>query len=495
MISNTLRAVSLRRVLPSTSFVGCADLATDHVTDHHNQCRPGSLFVAIRGTSHDGARYIPDAIGAGAVAVLVDEPQTGLAIPQCVVPDVRTAYSQLCLALAGRPDRSVDITGVTGTNGKTTVTWLLRSIFEAAGRTCGLVGTVEFHDGKHAQPAPQTTPGPTEFTSLLTSMANNGARNACVEVSSHALDQGRLGGLRLASAIVTNVTQDHFDYHGDLNGYMSAKERIADYCSYSTPLVVNTDDEGCQQLMKRWSRRRVVSFGLQSDAEARGEILESNDVRTVVRFDMFGDRFDCELTLPGRYNVSNSVAAAAVAHLAGIEPATIATGLSQVAWVPGRMQPIQLGQQFRVFVDYAHTPDGLTNVLAALRPTTSGRLCCVFGAGGDRDRAKRSLLGRAAQAADLAIVTSDNPRSENPDNIINDICRGLGEARSHVEVDRAAAIRWAIDQAEPGDCVVIAGRGHETQQQIGSVFVPFDDRTVSAEAIAARFSQTTQRAV
>ncbi len=482
--SRTLRAVSLRSLLPTTSFVGCADVPAYHVTDHHEQCVPGSLFVAIAGTRHDGRKYIADAVANGAVSILVDEPQTDVTVPQCVVPNVRDAFSQICLTLASRPDRAMDLTGVTGTNGKTTVTWLLQSIFESAGRTCGRVGTIDFSDGRATRPASQTTPGPIEFTQLLGRMQANGVKNAFVEISSHALDQSRLGGLRLASAVITNVTQDHFDYHGGPAEYLTAKERIADYCSYDAPLVVNADDAGCQQLIPRWQRRRVIRFGLNSGTDSRGEILEMHEDHTRARFEILGERFECDIPLIGRHNVSNCVAAATVAVAANIPTDRIAHGLTSLKFVPGRLQPVKTGQKFRVFVDYAHTPDAISQVVSALRPTTAGRLICVFGAGGDRDASKRPLLGAAASAADVVVVTSDNPRSEDPSDIIAQVREGVAGVDCHVEVARRTAIEWAIGNARYGDCVLITGKGHETTQQIGDVQVPFDDRMVATEVLA-----------
>jgi UDP-N-acetylmuramoyl-L-alanyl-D-glutamate--2,6-diaminopimelate ligase len=481
--SQNLRAISLRRILPSTSFVGCGDIAVTHATDRSDQCESGSLFAVISGTRHDGREFIGSAIAGGAQAVLVSEPLDNLDVPQCVVPNVREAYSRLCLALASCPDRSLTITGVTGTNGKTTVTWLLRSIFETAKFKTGVIGTVGYSAGSEMEPATLTTPGPARFAGLLREMVKKKTTHAFVELSSHALDQSRLGGLRLSSAIVTNVTQDHFDYHGGVNEYLTAKERIADYCAYGAPVVVNADDRGCQQLIQRWSRRKLVQFGLNPGADARGLILETHPDRTVVRFEILGEAFDCEIALPGRYNVSNCVAAATIGVLSGIAPDTIAEGLNRVAFVPGRLQPVNIGQPFRVFVDYAHTPDALAQVVSALRPTTPGRLFCVFGAGGDRDSAKRPLMGAAASAADVIVVTSDSPRSEEPAEIIRQIQEGIGTNETHVEVERGAAIDWAIRNARAGDCVLIAGKGHEKIQQIGDVSVPFDDGLVAAEAI------------
>lgn len=486
MTTQNLRAVSLRRVLPSASFVGCADIAASAVADHHARCRPGHLFAVVHGTSTSGENYLPQAIQAGATAVLVDRPMPDVDLPQCVVPSVREAYSRLCLAFAGHPDRFLTSVGVTGTNGKTTVTWLLRSILQQAGYRVGLSGTVEYCTGDNARAASLTTPGPGEFSQLLREMVRGGTTHAVMELSSHALHQARLGGLTLSAALVTNITQDHFDYHGTPDAYLAAKARIADYCGPHVPLIVNSDDPVCRRLMEHWSDRKVIGYGLNPGSEARGAILEMQQGRTTVCFELLGARFDFEIRLPGRHSVSNCLGAAAVAMSLGVSPQDIATGLAGVDYVPGRLQPIDLGQGPRVFVDYAHTPDALTHAIAAVRCTTAGRVFCVFGAGGDRDSSKRPLMGQAASAADVAVVTSDNPRSEDPLAIIANILSGIETAKTHVEPDRRAAIQWAIREAEPGDCVLIAGKGHERTQQIGSECLPFDDREVAATYIASQ---------
>ncbi|MFK7819605.1 MAG: UDP-N-acetylmuramoyl-L-alanyl-D-glutamate--2,6-diaminopimelate ligase [Planctomycetaceae bacterium] len=475
--------MSLRRILPTTSFVGCADIPVTEAVADSRKCQPGCLFVVVSGSQQDGRAFVNEAISKGATALLVEQPIVGVAVPQCVVPNVREAYSRVCLTLARNPQRSLNLTGVTGTNGKTTVTWLLRSIFEAAGHVSGLIGTVEYSCGKTSQPAPLTTPDPATFADLLRGMVSSGASHAFLELSSHALHQSRLGGTSLKSAVVTNVTQDHFDYHGDADSYLAAKQKIADYCSNQTPLIVNADNVACRKLIERWSRRNVIPFGLQPGADARGLVLDMLPDRTHVRFEILNQSFECAISLPGRHNVANCVAAATVAVVAGIGNEAIVRGLERVAFIPGRLQPVDLGQPFRVFIDYAHTPDALSQVLESLRSTTKGRLICVFGAGGDRDASKRPLMGNAANAADLVVVTSDNPRSESPEKIIADIREGVQVGDCHIEVQRGAAIDWAIRNANEGDCVLIAGKGHEKTQTVGGEVLSFDDRLVAAEAI------------
>lgn len=480
-----LRAISLRRLFPTASFVGCGDIAVASASDRHDRCSPGGLFAAVRGTRFDGSQFVADAVASGASSVLVDRPLFDAAVPQCVVPNVRAAYSRLCLALNRNPQRNLHIAGVTGTNGKTTVTWLIRAILEAADKACGVVGTIEYSTGGDSRPASLTTPGPAEFAQLLAEMIQTGTRHAAVELSSHALEQQRLAGLTLNAAVVTNITQDHFDYHGNAENYRAAKARIADHLLRNAPLIVNSDDAGCEPLFAQLSDHNLIPYGLNPGAAARGMILDARPDRTEVRFELLGETLECGLKLIGRHNVSNCVAAATVARLAGISPEHIVAGLSSVECVPGRLQSIDRGQEFRVFVDYAHTPDAVSQVIGALRPTTANRLICVVGAGGDRDVAKRPQLGSAASNADVVVVTSDNPRSEDPADIASQVLDGVTAEHCHVEVDRAAAIRWAMESAEPGDCVLLAGKGHETTQQVGDTRLPFDDRQVAAIAIDA----------
>lgn len=480
-----LRAISLRRLFPTASFVGCGDIAIASACDRHDRCSVGDLFAAVRGHKFDGTQFVADAVNRGASSVLVDRPLVATAVPQCVVPDVRAAYSRLCLALSRNPQRNLNIAGVTGTNGKTTVTWLIRSILQAAGRQCGVIGTIEYSSGQEARSASLTTPGAAEFSELLSQMVLSGTQHAAVELSSHALDQQRLAGLTLNAAVITNITQDHFDYHGNAENYRAAKARIAEYCLNDAPLIVNADDAGCRPLLDQLVDRNLVPFGLNPGAPARGMILDGQPDRTEVRFEILGETFECRLNLIGRHNVSNCVAAATVAHLAGVSSEQIAVGLSSVQFVPGRLQAIDRGQNFRAFVDYAHTPDAVSHVIAALRPTTASRLICVVGAGGDRDAMKRPLLGAAASLADVVVVTSDNPRSEDPSAIAAQVRDGVTADTCHVELDRAAAIRWAMDLAEQGDCVLLAGKGHETTQHVGQTKLLFDDRTVAADAIDA----------
>lgn len=482
-------AVSLRQLFPRSSFVGCASIHVSHATDHSGECVPGSLFAVICGSRHDGARFVGEAIERGAAALLVERPIAGVPAPQCVVPDVRRAYAELIAALAGSPSRKLGLAGVTGTNGKTTVTWLVRSILRAGARQAGLLGTIEYDDGVRIGASSLTTPDPRMLSGWLARMVANGTTHAAIEVSSHALHQGRLAGTQLDVAVVTNITQDHLDYHRSFEEYRDTKARIFGHCKTSGLVVLNADDPNVAALRQRIDQRLdVITYGLESAADISATVVTETVAGS--RFVLFHRGASIEISSPlvGRHNVSNCLAAAAVALRFGVSLDVIRRGIESFPGVPGRLERIDGGQRFDVFVDYAHTDDALRRSIRCLRGLARGRVLCVFGAGGDRDRSKRPLLGRAAAEADLAIVTSDNPRTEDPQQIIDQILEGFPTTGSEpwVIVDRAEAIRQAIQLARPGDCVLIAGKGHEAEQIIGIERIPFDDRLIVREALAAR---------
>jgi UDP-N-acetylmuramoyl-L-alanyl-D-glutamate--2,6-diaminopimelate ligase len=452
-----------------------------NATERSDQCVPKALFAAIPGTQHDGAQFASDAIERGAGCLLVQRPLAGVTVPQCVVSNVRKAYAELCSALDGHPSRQLSVSAVTGTNGKTTVTWLIRSILQAAGKRTGCLGTVEYHDGVQATPAGLTTPDSKSLSNWLAAMVAQRTTHAVIELSSHALHQDRSAGTLLDAAVVTNVTQDHFDYHSDYEAYLSCKARIFEHCKQGGCVVLNADDPGSDSLRMRADETlNVVAYGLESPADVTAEIVQESLLDSRFVLNLHGERIEVQTSLAGRHNVSNCLAAAAVAAHCGASLETIRAGIERLVSIPGRLERVDCGQSFNVFVDYAHTADALGRCVGFLRKMALGRVICVFGAGGDRDRLKRPLLGRAASEADLAVITSDNPRSENPDAIIDDILPGFHTSshEPYVEADRAEAIRWALEQAEPGDCVLVAGKGHEVEQIINADRIPFDDREV-----------------
>lgn len=488
--------VSLRRLFASASFVGCGDVAVADVTADSRQCQPGCTFAALPGLHTHGLDHLQEAIDRGATTLLLDRPLPETTLRQCIVPDVRLAYALLCEALYGFPSRRLGMVGVTGTNGKTTVTWMVRSILEGAGLPTGIIGTIEYNDGISSEPAPLTTPCAKTLAGWLARSVARATQFAAIELSSHALDQSRAAGTLLDVAIVTNITQDHFDYHGDFPAYRAAKSRVLEQLKRRGVAVLNADDSAVASLAGATSAdTQVRTYGYDAPADVTAENIRCDADGSSFLMRVGLRSVEVRTPLIGRHNVSNALAAASAALHFDLSLAEIAAGIEALDVVPGRLERVDAGQPFHVFVDYAHTHDALERSIAAVREVTPGRVLCVFGAGGDRDRSKRPLLGRAAGAADLAIVTSDNPRSESPQQIIDEILVGCRAAHValHVESDRRAAIEWAIEQAAPGDSVLIAGKGHEAVQIIGAERLPFDDVRVCREALRPR-SQTSQLA-
>lgn len=478
--------VSLRRLFPSASFVGCADVVTAGATEHSAHCRPGCVFAAIPGARHRGAEFIPEAIERGAAAILLDRPLAALPVPQCVVPNVRRSFAELCHALHGYPSRRLGVVGVTGTNGKTTTTWLMRSLWETAGHPSGLLGTIEYSNGIDRIDADLTTPDSGAIAEWLGATVNCGTRFAAVELSSHALAQDRCAGTQLDVAVVTNITHDHLDYHGDLDAYARAKFRIVDMLKRGGLLLLNADDPLAATFAEQAPAHvQVATFAIDQPSDIQARVLNQSRLGAVFEVTAGAVRHEIESSLIGRHNVLNCLAALGAGIHFGLSIEDAAEALAAVGPVPGRLEPVDCGQDFGVFVDYAHTPDAIGRAIETLQEITTGRLICVIGAGGDRDRTKRPLMGRAASAADVLVVTSDNPRGERPEDIIEDICRGVDPTRAvHVEADREHAIEWALAHACDGDCVLVAGKGHERFQIIGDQRVPFDDRLVCRRRLA-----------
>ena len=441
---------------------------------------PGDLFFCVPGRRADGHDFAGDAVARGAVALAVERP-LDLSVPQLVVPSVRAAMGPIAAAFHGEPSRALALVGVTGTNGKTTVTYLLESIFRTAGRTAGLIGTTGVRIDGEPTPFPRTTPEAPDLQRLLATMLERGVDAAAMEVSSHGLEQHRVDGTWFACAIFTNLTQDHLDHHGTMEAYFAAKALLFTE-RFTDAAVVNADDAYGRRLLGRVAA--TTTYAIDADAD-----LRATDVTTTGDGSSFhADGRVFRTALRGRFNVENCLAAYAAARVLGIDADAAVAGIAALGGVPGRVETVEAGQPFLVLVDYAHTPDGIANVLRAARPLATGRVLIVFGCGGDRDRAKRPRMGEAAtRGADLAVVTSDNPRSEDPLAIIAEIEPGAaaGGGAYVVEPDRRAAIRLACAEARPGDVVVIAGKGHETGQEFADRTVPFDDRAVAAEELRA----------
>lgn len=486
--------VSLRRLFPTSSFVGCGDIRIYDATERSQDCRPGMLFAVRQGCSHDGSRFAHDAVERGASALLLSRPIADLAVPQCVLPEVARAFGTVCANLAGRPMRVVRTAGVTGTNGKTTVTWLVRALLAAVGRDCGLLGTVEYSDGAISQPSSLTTPDTKTYWDWFASMSQRGTSHAAVELSSHALHQDRAAGSELEVGVVTNITHDHLDYHETASNYLASKSKILSLIRPGGTAIFNQDDPSIDSLRSSVPAGiDVMTFGLCRRAAVTADHVRQSRSGLTFCLVLRGERVEVATRLQGRHNVANCLAAAAVAEQFGLSAEEIATGLSQASPPPGRMERVGPETDIDVFVDYAHTPDALEHAIETVRLMSSRRVIVVFGAGGDRDRSKRPLLGAASSAADVAIVTSDNSRSEDPLQIIREIAAGFsGDAdRLFAEPDRGKAIALAVSLAESGDIVLIAGKGHETTQQVADRFLPFDDRLVASAALRARIASSS----
>ena len=470
LLSDLLGPVHARATTLPSDGVDVRDLAYDS-----RRVQDGTLFFCVPGATTDGHDHAAAAVAAGACALVVER-ELDVAVPQVVVASCRAAMGPIADVFFGRPSEQLVLLGVTGTNGKTTTAYLQHAILTAAGHSTGLLGTVERRIGGVVETAQRTTAEAIDLHRDFRRMIDAGDTACAMEVSSHALDQHRVGGVRFAAAAFTNLTQDHLDYHGDMEAYFAAKALLFDG---RCPSAANADDAYGQRLPAD------LRFGIgASDADVRAEDVQYGPVGTSLRLCTPWGEADLALRLVGRFNVENALAAASSAGLAGVPFEAIVAGLSGLAGVPGRLEVVSADQPFGVIVDYAHTADALENILRAVRPLATGRVIVVFGCGGDRDRGKRPAMARAACAlADHVIITTDNPRSEDPLAIIAEIETGA-DGRQEVEPDRRRAIERAIAIAEAGDVVVIAGKGHEQGQDVAGVISPFDDREVAREVLA-----------
>jgi len=472
----------LRQLCPAARFFGADDIVVSSVAADSRDVSAGDLFAALAGTRTDGHHFVGRALERGATAVLAERFVPTQGRPLCVVPDSRVAFARLCQALTNNPSRRLKVIGVTGTNGKTTTSWLIRGILEAAGIRTGLLGTIEFSDGVWAAPSPYTTPPAAVLAGWLARIEAAGCSHAVMEVSSHALCQARIAGVELHAACVTNVRQDHLDFHNTAANYRAAKLKIFEHLAADGFAVINTDDPVAASFLD-FTPGPTLTVGMNGSPEVSAQVIERCRSEQTFLLSAGSETVPVRTRMIGDHHVANCLVAAAVGLVCGIELADVARGLEHVEQVPGRMERIECGQQFGVFVDYAHTPDALTASLAALREVTPGRLICVFGAGGQRDRGKRPLMARAVEAgADLAVVTDDNPRREPAERIVQDILRGFRSPDDVAVIsDRAEAIAWAMSQAESGDCVLIAGKGHEEFQIVGSRQLASDDRQIARQ--------------
>jgi UDP-N-acetylmuramoyl-L-alanyl-D-glutamate--2,6-diaminopimelate ligase len=460
------------------------------VVQDSRQASSGSLFVAVRGFHSDGHRFIPQAVRQGAAAVVAEENAVIEAPPDTPVirvPDSRKALARLAARFYDYPSRRIKLIGITGTKGKTTTSYLTRSIVEAAGHRVGLIGTIEYRIGDRVYPAPNTTPESLDLQRLLAEMADRGAGYCIMEVSSHALALGRTDGCVFEAAAFTNLAPEHLDFHESMNDYFQAKLKLFTGLGTDKTAVVNRDDVRCGELLQSMTAK-AITYGRSGEADVRPAGRIGHD-STGLRFSAVTPigEIAIESKLVGGYNVQNILAAVGLGIALGCSRESIADGIRRMPPIPGRMETIDEGQAFGVIVDYAHTEDSLAALLSAVREMTEGRVITVFGCGGDRDRTKRPRMGAAAmRGSDLVIVTSDNPRTEDPLAIIAEVEAGMagGTTPYLVIPDRAEAIRTAVGRAAGGDVVVLAGKGHEDYQIIGEVKHHFDDREEARKALA-----------
>jgi UDP-N-acetylmuramoyl-L-alanyl-D-glutamate--2,6-diaminopimelate ligase len=466
---------ALAAVLPGARLTGDGATAITGVTHDSRKAGPGTLFVAIKGLTADGNQYVEAARKKGASAIASElPPQPGT--PWLQVQDARRALALLSAEVLGQPARALRLVGVTGTNGKTTTTYLIDAALRAAGHTVGLLGTVQYRIGDRLTDATRTTPEASDLQALFREMVDAGCTHAVLEVSSFDV------------AVFTNLTRDHLDFHGDMDSYFQAKRKLfADLVKTDGRSVVNAADDRAGELVTA-SRAPVWTYGIDAPADFRAEDIQLGLEGT--RFRVVGPTGEhiVESGLVGRFNVENLLAAFGAAMGLGLAPETVVKGLASVTGVPGRLERVPGAPGFTVVVDYAHTDDALKNLLETVRELGPSRVITVFGCGGDRDRTKRPLMGAvASRLSDVVIVTSDNPRSEPPEAILEEIQRGMNggrKAERHAIVDRREAIARALEMARPGDAVVIAGKGHETYQVLRDRTIPFDDRQVARDILS-----------
>jgi len=470
----------LIEALAPAAVVGPSAVTIEELAYDARAATPGSLFFCVPGERADGHDFAADAVARGAVALVVER-QLGVSVAQLLVDDARAAMGLAADAFFGQPTRELEVAGVTGTNGKTTTAYLLHAILEAAGRRPGLLGTVESRVGGLRRPVARTTPEAIDLQRTFRGMLEAGNRSCAMEASSHASTLKRLVGTRFAALVFTNLSQDHLDFHGTMERYYQAK-RAPFATDEPPPSAINVGDPHGRRLvgeLRALGHERVTTFGFAEDADVRAEGLELG--ASGARFRAAG--LELETRLRGRFNVENVLGAVAACRLLDVSDEAVAAGVEALDGVPGRFEAVHEGQPFTVLVDYSHKPEALASVLRAARDLGDGRVVCVFGCGGDRDREKRPLMGRiAAELADVAIVTADNPRSEDPGTIIDEVLAGAVE-RLESEPDRRAAIERALELAEVGDVVVIAGKGHEQGQEFADHTVPFDDREVARDVL------------
>lgn len=480
----------LTAAIPTRAVIGALDRQVESIAYDSRRVQPNTLFVALRGAESDGHKFIDQAVEKGASAIVAEDVVRNLRATSVQVENTRTALADLAATFYDHPMRRLRMAAVTGTNGKTTTTFLIKHIASNAGLRCGLIGTVRYEIGERILPAVRTTPESLEVHELLAQMLNAGCKAAAMEVSSHAVELERVRGVEWDVAVFTNLTQDHLDFHGTMERYFDAKAKLftglaTQQAKTKAVAVVNIDDRYGEKLVERMGKdATVVTYGMGVRADFRASNYRPEFSGTSYQLEARGKSYLVRVPLIGRFNVANSLAALAAATALGISLREAILSLSKSPQVPGRLEMVPAKRQFQVFVDYAHTPDALLNVLRTLRELAPRKLIVVFGCGGDRDREKRPLMAHAVdQHADFAIITSDNPRKEDPDAIIAEVEKGFRSDRYEKITDRAAAIARAISLAQPRDLVLIAGKGHEPYQEFADHTIPFDDMQIARRAL------------
>lgn len=454
--------------------------------------RPGDLFFALPGSRDDGAKHVLEAVAAGAVAVVGEGRIATDAVPFIPVHSARLAMATAASSFHANPSHSLAVAGVTGTNGKSTTAWIIRHLCTAVGRPCGLVGTIRYELPGVSETASRTTPESVDLQEMLAAMRDGGFRAAALEVSSHALIQHRTAGVEFDAAVFTNLTQDHLDYHGSMDDYYAAKETLFMGLSLQTAkkcrAVVNADDRYGRRILDRLPKSvPVITYGQGSTASFRASAIRHSVSGTTFQLDAKGRSYLVRTPLIGLFNVFNTLAALASVSAMGVELRRAVAAAATIPQVPGRLERIPVRRNFQAFVDYAHTPDALENVLRSLRQIAPGRIITIFGCGGDRDRSKRPLMAAAAEThSDLVLATSDNPRGEDPMAILREVVSGFRGNAHEMFVEREAAIRRAVDLAAPGDIILVAGKGHEDYQEIAGTRHPFDDVKVTTRVMQGR---------
>ncbi|MDB6147345.1 MAG: murE [Spartobacteria bacterium] len=484
---------TLAAAIPVRQVIGLLDRNVESIAYDSRRVQRNGLFVALRGEKTDGHAFIGQAIEKGARAIISEREENHSRATCLVVEDSRAALADIAATFYGFPARKLRMAAVTGTNGKTTTSFLIKHICENAGLRCGLIGTVRYEIGERILPATRTTPESLDLQELLAQIANAGCKAAAMEVSSHALAQERIRGLEWDVAVFTNLTQDHLDFHGTMENYFSAKAKLFQQLSEQKKkrkpvAVVNIDDRYGEKLARQIDRKvTVVTYGMSAQADFRASNYRMEFGGTSFQLDARGKSYLVRVPLIGRFNVANSLAALAGVNGLGLNLREAILSLGKTSQVPGRLEAVPAKRQFQIFVDYAHTPDALLNVVKTLRELGPRRLIVVFGCGGDRDRQKRPLMAQVVdQNADHAIITSDNPRKEDPAAIIDEVEKGFRSSHYEKIVDRTEAITRAINLAEPRDIILIAGKGHENYQEFADHTVPFDDIQVARRALENR---------